>query len=115
MRAAIVDGSAASFASAASNLGFAFTEEEFAEASAELRQADTDKLDGMQVDDEELEQVAGGREQCSDTYRWGENCYFDDQCDRIVHYYKDVDHCDYTYYVLENCIQLDRSWGGVKN
>ncbi|MDO4533277.1 MAG: Nif11-like leader peptide family RiPP precursor [Coriobacteriia bacterium] len=52
VRAAIVDGNAASFASAASNLGFAFTEEELAEASAELRQADIDKLDGMEVDDE---------------------------------------------------------------
>ena len=114
VRAAIIDGSAASFASAASDLGFAFTEEELAEASAELRQADIDKLDGMEVDDEELDQVAGGREQCSDTYQWGENCYFDDQCNSIVHYYKDVDHCDYTYYVRETCFRLDRRWGGIE-
>ena len=114
VRAAIVDGSAASFACAASDLGFAFTEEELAEASAELRQADADKLDGMEIDDEELDQVAGGREQCHDTYRWGENCLASDQCDRVYHYYKDGDACDYTYYVLENCFFLDRKWGGVK-
>ena len=115
VRAALVGGNAPSFAAAAADLGFSFTDEEFQEASAELRQAELDQLEGVELDDAELEQVAGGGDNynCSDTYREGENCWADDQCDRILNYYKGLDACDYTYDPRESCYNLDRSWGGI--
>lgn len=115
VRAALVGGSAASFAVAAAGLGFSFTDEELQEASAELHQAELDRLGGAKLDDEELEQVAGGGNnyRCKDSFMYGENCWADDQCDRVFHFYKIMDDCDYTYNTREACINLDRGWGGV--
>ena len=116
VRAALVGGNAPSFAAAAADFGFSFTDEEFQEASAELRQAALDQLDGVELDDAELEQVAGGAGNnyaCESTFVDGENCWADDQCDRILNYYKFRSDCEYTLNVQENCINLETGWGGV--
>lgn len=106
----------ASFSSVAADLGFAFTEEELLEASAEHRSEKLAELDAVAMDDQELEQVAGGgdRYECKDTYRQGENCFNNDECDRIYHFYKHISFCKYTYNPRENCINLDCSLGGVE-
>ena len=106
----------ASFSSVAAGLGFVFTEEELQEVSAKHRSKKLAELDVAVMSDEELEQVAGGGDfyECRDTYRQGENCFNNDECDRIYHFYKHISTCKYTYNPRENCINLDRSWGGVE-
>ena len=118
IRAALMEESsseATNISIEAAGFGYDFTEEELLAVSAELRSNEFAEIEGMEISDEELEQVAGGGDHadCSDTYRSGENCFHDDQCDMVYHFYKLRESCDYTYDVTENCINLDRSLGGV--
>ena len=45
----------------------------------------------LALSDEELDKVAGGKdhENCSDTYKDNENCWFDDNCKHLTHHYYD--------------------------
>jgi predicted ribosomally synthesized peptide with nif11-like leader len=119
VRAALLtdDAGQASFSTVAGEHGFTFNMDELREAHEELHNQELEQLDALEVSDEEIEQVAGGRGvnyACSYTYMDDENCFHDDQCNMAYHYYKMIELCDYTYNPRESCFSLDRSLGGYK-
>ena len=67
------------------------------EAEEERRQKTADKI--AELPDQELEAVAGGGEviggkghqDCQDTYRDRENCWYEDGCDNVFQQYDDYD------------------------
>ena len=116
VRAAIMGEDAdpeANFSSVAAGLGFDFSKDELHEAAKELHETELEQAEGMEMSEEELDEVAGGVYhscECKSTYTDGENCFNDDECKRSYHYYIKVPGvCKYTYDPTENCIFLERS------
>lgn len=118
VRAAVVgggDSERVSLPLVATDFGYDFSDEELKEASKDLLERELSEAEGMEIDDEELAQVAGGvgkHYECASTYSDGENCWTDDQCDRVLNYYKGLHPCKYTYNPRESCYFLERPIGG---
>ena len=96
------------YAQVAKKLGFDVTSEELGSYIKELeegRKARTreDVREIQNLDDEELDQVAGGSKEhnsCEDTYRDKENCWYTDGCDNIWNIYD-----DYVCHIVSSCQQ----------
>ena len=69
----------------AGKLGISLTAEGIA---AYVAAANQEPVEG-EMDDEELQQLVGGGENsaCKDTYQQGENCWWNDSCNRIYKHY----------------------------
>lgn len=90
------ESSAAFFARAAKGFGYDFTAEEI-EAELKARQeAAAEIVDGAELDDAELDQVAGGG-----------SCLFSDYCSKLINYKKHNPECKTTYQKNENCYASD--------
>lgn len=118
VRAAVVGGSDSeqvAISLVAADFGYDFSDEELKEASEDLLERELSEAEDMEIDGEELAQVTGGvgkHYQCASTYSDGENCWSDDQCDRVLNYYKAMHPCKYTYNPKESCCILERPIGG---
>ena len=103
-------------AAMATGLGFEFTAKELAVSLAEKATDMRATLDGQELSDEELVQVAGGgvRPECSSDFDPKDTCYFDDRCMRTWCYYKKNTECATTYdWVFDNCYFSDRCSTGT--
>ncbi len=89
------EGSAAFFARAAKGFGFDFTAEEVEGALKARQEAGLDFVDGVELDDDELDRIAGG---------W---CTFSNKCSKIINYKKQNPECNSTYKPGEDCIFTD--------
>lgn len=100
----------------AAGLGYDFTAAELAEAFTQRASAARLALEGQELSDEELAQVAGGgkRSECSSDFDPKDSCYFDDRCMRTWNYYKKNTACASTYdWVFDNCYFSDRCSTGT--
>ena len=75
--------------SAAASLGFTGTEEEFKDGMDDLKNG---KILDQEISKEDLQAVAGGGNRCApsvcaDTYKNGENCAMNDQCNHFLNFY----------------------------
>ena len=99
------------YAEIAEKLGLNLTAEDIGEYIRQAEQArkdHTEKAAGMvqELSDEELDQVAGGKENpsCKETYQDYENCWYADGCDNVFQIYDEyichrgffTDHCHQT-------------------
>lgn len=90
----------------AGKLGIALTEEElkaYLEEEKKVREVRTEAAAAQitELPDEALNAVAGGNkdhDECSNTYKDKENCWFNDGCDNVYHMYDDY-HCRWYYYL----------------
>ena len=100
------------YAEAAKKLGFEITPEEFRSYVKEQEEARIVKTGEsasaiQQLDDEALDQVAGGKKEkdgCKDTYRDRENCWVTDACDIVLEWYD-----DYECLALSSCQETEKS------
>ncbi|MBQ9317331.1 MAG: Nif11-like leader peptide family RiPP precursor [Atopobiaceae bacterium] len=95
----------------AAGWGYEFTPEELAEAFAEKAKDVRASLEGQELSDEELEQVAGGgeRAECSSDFNPKDSCYFDDRCTKTWNFYKRNSACSTTYdWLFDNCTFTDK-------
>ena len=83
------------FARAAKDFGFDFTAEEINEALKAQQEAGMSLVDGAELDEEELDQIAGG---------W---CWFDNKCSKAINYKKKNPECNSTYVPGEYCLFTD--------
>ena len=96
-KAADSQSTAEFYAAAAKDLGFDF---DALELEAELKARQDALMDGVELDDTELEQVAGGN---------GEWCWWDNLCMKAIRYQKEHPNCRSTYMKGElfHCQVLD--------
>lgn len=83
--------------------GYDVTIEQFAKKKA---------LD-RELDESELDKITGGGcfyidrgDNCSSTYNYHENCFFNDLCDCVIKYYKRFDFCTWTAQ-MSHCVTAD--------
>ncbi len=82
------------YAELAGKLGYDITESDLKEylnwASNRMQQKTEEASSQIQkLSDEILDKVAGGKDHddCKDTYKDSENCWFNDGCDNVINYY----------------------------
>ena len=99
----------------AGGIGFNATADELSELFRRRRRRILGILDSAEISDEDLEQVAGGRNvalpwprQCSSDYDPSSRCVFDDRCLTTWHYYPAQRRCLYTFEEDETCFSDDR-------
>lgn len=87
----------------AGKLGISLSEEELAGYLEEEKKAIESRTEAaasqiQELQDDAMDAVAGGgaKPDCKDTYRDHENCWFNDGCDNVYHYY-DTYMCKNTY------------------
>ena len=99
----IEDGedTAAFFARAAKGFGFDFSAEEVQEALMAQQEAGLDFVDGAELDEDELDMIAGG---------W---CWTNNLCSNLINYRKESSKCKYTYKPGEDCIVTDSCSGSI--
>ena len=87
------------YVSLASKLGYTLTKEEIMSAARELSKAQREQtgrtLAKVSLNDDELENVAGGvdepgHEGCDSSYHDHEWCWWSDSCNMIISFYQDV-------------------------
>ena len=72
----------------AKELGFDLTADEILAGLKGMEQAQKAESDKVSLDDVDLENVAGGKdERCGSTFEPGEWCWFSDSCDYVISYY----------------------------
>ena len=104
LKAECADGTEADYsalARIARKTGYEVTDEEMADfwTKVKTKQAKASEAMAAQIAElscDEMDQVAGGKDHmvCSDTYKDGENCMWDDVCDKLFkfYYYEDDKH-----------------------
>ena len=100
----------------AAGLGYDFSAAELAEVFSERTAGARLVLEGQELSDAELAQVAGGglRPECSDDFNPNDSCYFDDRCMKAWNYYKKNTACATTYdWVFDRCEFSDRCSTGT--
>ncbi|MBQ9006805.1 MAG: hypothetical protein IJ092_10600 [Atopobiaceae bacterium] len=98
----------------ACGIGFEVSEQELAEQFELRRSRILSKIDAADVSDDDLEQVAGGRNlaqpwprPCSSDYDPNSRCAFDDRCLTAIHWYPANRRCAFTFEPDEHCFSDD--------
>ena len=78
-----------------------------------------DEILGKQLNDDELDQVAGGTtygygSSCESTYKENEWCWSSDYCRNAINFYAMNEECETTYNKIDSCVQSD-SCGFIVN
>ncbi len=101
----------------AGKLNISLTEDELKDYLAEEAKAMGSRTEAaaakiVELPDEALDAVAGGKdhEECKDTFRDHEDCWYNDGCDAIYHMYD-----DYGCYWNVSSSCLDGDWTFIKN
>ena len=83
------------FASAARETGYDTTDEEIREIlenakAMQIQESDEAAEQVKKLSREDVDGVAGGKKhdpRCKDTFKSGENCWWNDQCNKVVNFY----------------------------
>ena len=84
------------FARVAKEFGYDFTAEELEAESKARQEAGIEVVDGAELNDEELDRIAGGQ------------CLYNDECEFVFHYYKSDPECSSTFNHLDHCAAVDK-------
>ena len=97
------------FASAARETGYDTTDEEIREImenakAMQIHESDEAAELVKKLSREDVDGVAGGKERpaCKDTYKLGENCWWNDQCNKVINSYVTT-HTDENGNVTKTC------------
>lgn len=109
-------------ASVAREIGYDVTDDEVVEVfksrrAVLVKASDAAADECRQLSDDEMDKVAGGgdRSNCSDTYKEGENCWWEDNCKKAIIMYSNPDdpYCDSYSYCKGVSIKPDCKLGRI--